>query len=193
MRIVLTAIGCALACLVVSRPAANAQVGQPSWLQWGGPERSFQLPGRGLHWTGPAPKKAWQRDLGDGYAAIVGDASTLYAASRQGEAMQVAALDAETGRTLWTRELWADLKGTFRDVGYSNSPIAFGDPLILPVGGKGKGLVAFRQRDGSTAWTSGDLENAMSSPILVDVGGEVQPVSLMVGRGSPGIPTVPRP
>ena len=168
MRIVLTVS--ILACLVASRPLADAQQGgSPSWRQWGGPERTFQLAGRGLHWKGAAPRKAWQRDLGEGYAAIVGDAATVYAAFRQGDAMHVAALDtatgrarweqsiadpllpnmfldygrgpnstplladgrlfvvtftgrlcaldAATGRTLWTRELWADLKGTFRDVG----------------------------------------------------------------------------
>jgi outer membrane protein assembly factor BamB len=90
------------------------------------------------------------------------------------------ALDAKTGKTIWTRELWRELHGTFRDVGYSSSPLVIRDLVILPVGGSGKAMVAFRQSDGTTAWTSGDFGNAMSSPILVDVEGESQIIGLMV-------------
>jgi outer membrane protein assembly factor BamB len=203
-----------------------------TWPQWGGPTRDFRVPGAGLHWTGAAPARAWQRDLGDGFSSIVGDSKTLYAAWRRDRAVVVAALDAatgrarweqalddellpnmfleygrgpnstpaivgsrlfvttftgtlaaldlSTGRVAWRKELWRELRGTFRDVGYSNSPLAFRDLIILPVGGRGRGLAAFRQSDGSVAWMAGDLENAMSSPVLIDLDGETQLVALMV-------------
>jgi outer membrane protein assembly factor BamB len=186
----------------------------------------------GLHWAGAAPTRAWQRELGDGFSAIVGDGRTLYAAWRRNQSVAVAALDAATGRPrweqalddvllpnmfleygrgpnstplvagtrlfvttftgtlaaldvatgrlVWRKELWRELRGTFRDVGYSNSPLAYRDLIIVPVGGKGRGLAAFRQSDGGVAWMAGDFENAMSSPILIELDGETQLVALMV-------------
>jgi outer membrane protein assembly factor BamB len=224
----------ALVTLLV-QPAPSSQAGRPpaaSWLQWGGPSRDFQVQARPLGWDGAAPRRVWQRELGDGFSSIVGDQATIYAAWRVGNTMKVAALDpargtpkweqsfdstplsdmflsygqgpnstpaigggrlfvvtftgrlaaldTATGRVVWTRELWKELKGTFRDVGYSNSPLLLDDLVILPVGGRGRALMAFRQSDGSTAWSGGDLENAMSSPILIDLDGERQIVMLMV-------------
>lgn len=93
---------------------------------------------------------------------------------------RLCALDPKTGRILWQQELWKDLGGTFRDVGYSASPLAYRDTLILPVGGKGKGVVAFRQSDGAVLWKRQDFENAMSSPLLIRVDGEEQVVLFMV-------------
>lgn len=216
--------------LVQSAPSAPAR--GHSWLQWGGPSRNFQIAGAPLGWTGAAPRRAWQRELGDGFSSIVGDEKTIYAAWRMENTTTVAALDAAggaprwqqsfdsapladmflsygqgpnttpavgggrlfivtftgrlaaldlaTGRVQWTRELWRELKGTFRDVGYSNSPLLLDDLVILPVGGRGRALMAFRQHDGSTAWSGGDLENAMSSPVLIEVDGERQIAMLMV-------------
>jgi outer membrane protein assembly factor BamB len=92
----------------------------------------------------------------------------------------LAALDPKSGAVLWTQELWKTHGGTFRDVGYSSSPLAYRDWLILPVGGAGKGVFAFRQSDGGVAWKRTDFENAMSSPLLVRVDGEEQVVLFMV-------------
>jgi outer membrane protein assembly factor BamB len=217
---------------LVTMTAAADRAAAQSWLQWGGPTRDFQIAANGLHWKGDAPRRVWQREMGDGYSAVIGDTTRLYVAFRRGDSLVASALDAATGRaqwervleggpapnmflsygsgpnatpalvggrlflptfngvfhaldaatgkTVWTRELWRELKGTFRDVGYSSSPLIVRDLVILPVGGSGKAMVAFRQSDGTTAWSSGDLGNAMSSPILVDVDGETQIVSLMV-------------
>jgi len=40
--------------------------------------------------------------------------------------------------------------------------------VILPVGGKGQSLVAFRQATGELAWKSGDFDAGMASPFLVE-------------------------
>ena len=55
--------------------------------------------------------------------------------------------------------------------GYSSSPIAFRDTVILPVGGRGKALMAFQQADGKVAWARNDFGSVYSSPILINVGG----------------------
>ncbi len=220
-------IGLTLVTLLVPRG-----VDQPQWLQWGGPTRDFKIAAPNLSWSGAAPRRVWQVELGDGFAGVIGDDRTLYTAHREGHVTVVqaldaasgrtrwsqpfdstplpdmflsygegpnstpvlvggrlfvvtftgrlSALDAETGRVIWTRELWRELKGTFRDVGYSNSPLAIGDRIVLPVGGKGRALMAFWQADGATAWSAGDLDNAMSSPLVIDLDGEAQIVMLMV-------------
>jgi outer membrane protein assembly factor BamB len=83
---------------------------------------------------------------------------------------------------LWQQELWKDHGGTFRDVGYSSSPLAYRDTLILPVGGRGRAVFAFRQSDGGVVWKRQDFENAMSSPLLVNLDGEEQLVAFMVDQ-----------
>lgn len=104
-------------------------------------------------------------------------AGRLYLVTHHG---RVCALEAASGRTLWTRELWQELNGTFRDVGYSASPLLVDGRIVLPVGGKGQGLVAFDADTGATAWKAGDYGNAMASPILIEVGGERQIAAFMV-------------
>jgi outer membrane protein assembly factor BamB len=101
----------------------------------------------------------------------------LYVTTPQG---RVSALDAASGRPIWTRELWKDLHGTFRDVGYSASPVMVDGRIVLPVGGRGQALVAFDAETGATAWQSGDYGNAMASPLVIDLDGERQIVMFLV-------------
>lgn len=91
----------------------------------------------------------------------------------------LAALDRKTGKRLWSVDLWKDHKGTFLDRGYSSSPLAYKETIIVPVGGAGRALMAFRQSDGSRVWARGNPENAYSSPILINAGGRDQVVSFM--------------
>jgi outer membrane protein assembly factor BamB len=89
------------------------------------------------------------------------------------------ALDLKTGKRLWSHDLWKEYKGNFLDRGYSASPLAYKDTVIVPVGGAGRALMAFRQKDGSRVWSKGDFDNAHASPILIRVGGREQVVSFM--------------
>ena len=65
--------------------------------------------------------------------------------------------------------------------GYSSSPIAFRQFVIVPVGGRGKAVMAFQQADGKVAWTKGDLGNVYSSPVLINVSGLEQLAVLLDG------------
>ncbi|MBC7925640.1 MAG: PQQ-binding-like beta-propeller repeat protein [Bryobacteraceae bacterium] len=89
------------------------------------------------------------------------------------------ALDRKTGKRLWSHDLWKEYKGNLLDRGYSSSPLPYKDGLIVPVGGAGRALMAFRQKDGSVMWSKGDMENSYSSPILIRAGGKEQVVSFM--------------
>jgi outer membrane protein assembly factor BamB len=90
-------------------------------------------------------------------------------------------LDKKSGAVVWTQELWADHKGSRMMYGYSSSPIAFRGLVIVPVGGRGHGVMAFNQADGKVAWSSIDFGNVYSSPVLIDVSGLEQMAVLLDG------------
>ena len=89
------------------------------------------------------------------------------------------ALDLKSGKRIWSHDLWKEFNGTFLERGYAASALAHKDGRIVPVGGAGHGIMAFRQNDGSVLWSRGDLDNAYSSPILIRAGGRDQVVSFM--------------
>jgi outer membrane protein assembly factor BamB len=89
--------------------AAGAAFGaEPAdWPQWGGPHRDFTVESSGLaeSWPAGGPPRLWSRPLGEGYSGIAvedGRLYTMYRERRRGVDREVvAALDAETGETLW--------------------------------------------------------------------------------------------
>jgi outer membrane protein assembly factor BamB len=132
-------------------------------------------------WEHPTPM-TFQSDapeLGNGpYSTplVVGD--RLFTT---GVAGRLQCLDKKTGKLLWTQELWSDLGGSRMMYGYASSPIAFRDTIVVPVGGRGKAVMAFQQADGKVAWSKNDFGNVYSSPVLINVGGLEQIAQLMDG------------
>lgn len=98
-----------------------------------------------------------------------------------GVAGRLQCLDPKTGSVLWTQDLWTTHQGSRLMYGYASSAIAFRDLVIVPVGGRGKALMAFRQADGVVAWSKNTFDNVYSSPLLVDVDGLEQLVAVMDG------------
>jgi len=105
--------------------------------------------------------------LADGRLYTVGVAGTLQC------------LDAGSGEVRWSRDLWAGLGGTFLDFGYSSSPIPYGDSIIVLVGGKDRGAVAFDKADGSIVWEGLGFENSYSTPMIMNILGEDHLVAFM--------------
>ena len=64
--------------------------------------------------------------------------------------------------------------GRKMDRGYSCSPIAYKNTVILTLGGQGQTLIAFNQKDGTIAWKNQTLDMSPSSPIIVNVDGQDQ-------------------
>jgi len=93
---------------------------------------------------------------------------------------RLVALNRATGRTIWSQELWRKLGGTPVEYGYTSSPLLYKDTIILPVGGDGQGMMAFRQSDGAIVWKGGRSDKAMSSPMMIQVDGEQQVVTVML-------------
>ncbi len=118
-------------------------------------------------------------EMGNGpYATPLAVGERLFTA---GVAGRLQCLDKKTGRLLWTQQLWEDHGGSRMVYGYASSPVAFRDLLIVPVGGRGKAVMAFRQRDGTLAWARHDYGNAYSSPLPINLGGLEQMALVMDG------------
>lgn len=111
------------------------------WLQWGGPDRNFSSGATGLanRWPESGPPRRWERELGDGYSAILCDGDTLYtmysvrdkADAFKGDEI-VVALDARTGKTLWEHRYPAPWpKGMQMEFGPGphSTPLVVGDRL----------------------------------------------------------------
>ena len=81
-------------------------------------------------------------------------------------------LDFATGRKLWssdTRRVFDAPKGYF---GVASSPLADGERVMVNVGGKAGGLVAFDAATGKTLWTSTADEASYSAPVMADLVGQ---------------------
>lgn len=90
-------------------------------------------------------------------------------------------LNKQTGKLTWAHDLFKEFGGTVRPNGYSCSPIAYKNTVIVMVGGAGHALMAFNQKDGAVAWQKHDFKNSTSSPILINVDGQEQLVAFMFG------------
>jgi outer membrane protein assembly factor BamB len=113
----------------------------------------------------------WLRQGGAGPFStplILGD--SLYSVGVSGKFHR---LDRETGRVIWLQNL--DEKFNMSGYrGYAPSPLVYGDRILLPVGGRGQGVVAFDRTSGDVVWKSQDFLLAPASPILIQVDGEDQ-------------------
>jgi outer membrane protein assembly factor BamB len=90
----------------------------------------------------------------------------------------VNALDAATGRSLWTRNVEADTGATRPDWGFAASPLVVGDLVVVAAGGR---LAAYDAATGAVRWLGPEGGGGYSSPHLVTVEGQPQIVLL---RGS---------
>jgi outer membrane protein assembly factor BamB len=127
-------------------------------------------------------KELWRRELGpafknhygngprstplvdDGIVYTIGTAGLLLAANQR------------TGETVWQRDLVADFQSALPSYGYSSSPIAVGDRLMIEVGGKKGAFAALDKKTGETIWTSASDQSAYSSPIHIKMDGVSQVV-----------------
>lgn len=88
------------------------------------------------------------------------------------------ALDKNTGKVLWTHNLNREF-GALWERGYSCSPIAYKDTVIVTTGKPGQSAVAFSQADGRVLWKKQNFAEGPSSPLLINVDGQDQLVLFM--------------
>jgi outer membrane protein assembly factor BamB len=88
--------------------------------------------------------------------------------------------DKKSGELRWAKDLYKDFPGSTLMVrGYSGSPIAYKNTIILTLGGHGHAVIALNPADGSLVWAKNDLENSPSSPVLINVQGQDQLVAFL--------------
>ena len=103
-----------------------------------------------------------------------------------GIAGRLECVDQNTGKRIWSSGLVQKLKATVPGFGFSSSPIAYKDTLIVSAGGKNAGVAAFDLKTGKLRWRKHDFVDTYSSPLVINVDGEDQLV-LLVDREVVGL------
>jgi len=80
-------------------------------------------------------------------------------------------LDVKEGKKVWEKSLARDYELRPSFFGIGTSPLLEGDLLLVNVGGKGAGIVAFDKASGREVWKATDDEASYSSPMAATVGG----------------------
>jgi outer membrane protein assembly factor BamB len=147
--------------------------------------RLFTLGARGeveyvMAFDATTGKKLWEaangrrfrNEQGDGPRStptIEGD--RVYAFSGSGD---LSAFDAATGRRIWSVNVVQTFGGSTPYWGYSESPLIYGDRIVLNAGGRRASIVAINKADGTTLWQNHNDEAAYSSPMLLRTGSLAQ-------------------
>jgi outer membrane protein assembly factor BamB len=129
------------------------------WRMWGGAQRDFRATSVGLFKPGGEklanpPKKIWERQLGDGYAAIAMEDKTLYTAYRRDATDVIAALDANTGNPVWEFTYAAPFKNSYSEgagPGPYAMPQVIGDRVVT-ASGIGQ-IHSLNKSDGKRMWS----------------------------------------
>jgi hypothetical protein len=104
-------------------------------------------------------------------------------------ACRLRALAADSGRTVWTRDLKADFAVELRQ-GCQTSPLLEGGQVLVQGGGRenDRTLLAFDARTGEPAWTArGSQRTFYTSPVVADLAGTRQ---IVVHHTVPGPPPI---
>jgi len=75
--------------------------------------------------------------------------------------------DAKTGDIVWKADTLKQFDAKNLFFGISTSPLVEGNTVVVMVGGKGAGVVAFEKSSGNVAWKATDDPSSYSSPIAV--------------------------
>jgi len=88
------------------------------------------------------------------------------------------ALDAATGKAIWSHDVAKDFEAKMPFYGFSSSPIVVEGVLVVQIGaGEGKSVAGFNPGDGKLLWSAGDDPINYHSPIAAEIGGKTQVLS----------------
>lgn len=111
------------------------------------------------------------------------DGDRVYALAADGA---LVCLDAASGKSRWVQNVVQKYGGSVIPWGMSESPLVDGDRLIVTPGGRGASMVALNKMDGTLLWRSGGDIAGYASPVVADIGGVRQIVTL-TGAGAVGV------
>ncbi|MFB6317907.1 PQQ-binding-like beta-propeller repeat protein [Saccharicrinis sp. FJH54] len=122
----------------------------------------------------PEGEKMWQTAYGPEYTnRFLGSRGTptiedgkLYYSGTFGD---VICVNVKNGKVLWHKNIFELYGGEPIKWGYTESPLIYGDKLILTPGGNGYNVVALSKKSGELIWTSPieNTTNAYCSPVLI--------------------------
>jgi outer membrane protein assembly factor BamB len=123
---------------------------------------------------------AFHNDRGDGPRGTpTVDGDRVYALGGNGD---LSALDARTGKLIWSKNILKEFGGSNIQWGISESPLIVGNKLLVNPGGPGASIVALNKADGSVIWKSQSDEAGYSSAIPLQVNGGTQVVFFTAAR-----------
>jgi outer membrane protein assembly factor BamB len=73
------------------------------------------------------------------------------------------------GKTVWSREAYADFNGQEGYFGAGSTPVVADSKLLVNIGGRNAGIVAFDLANGNTLWKATDERASYSSPAIARV------------------------
>ncbi len=127
-------------------------------------------------------KQAWATAHGAAYRDSRGDGprgtptvdgKTLYALGGNGD---LSAMDASTGKIIWTMNILQKFEGPQLQWGISESPLVIGEKVLVNAGGAGASVIALNKKDGSVIWKSQSDKAGYSSAMPVKIGNTTQVV-----------------
>lgn len=123
---------------------------------------------------------AFRNDRGDGPRGTPTiDGDRIYALGGNGD---LSALDARTGKIVWSKNILREFGGSNITWGISESPLVLGNKVLVNAGGPEASIVALNKADGSVIWKSQSDEAGYSSAIPVDINGVTQVVFFTAQR-----------
>ncbi len=137
---------------------------------------SYDLPTGRVNWASREVAHYTNPLAGDGPRSTPTiDQGVVYAMGGTG---LLTALDLETGKLLWKRDVLKDNDAKLPVWGKSGSPLVVDGRVVVSAGGtKGKSLVAYDTDSGEILWHGGSDRSAYSSPVRVTLAGVRQIVS----------------
>ena len=115
---------------------------------------------------------AFRNDRGDGPRGTpTVDGDRVYALGGSGD---LSAIEARTGKLVWTKNILREFGGRNITWGISESPLIVGNKVLVNPGGPDASIVALNKSDGSVIWKSQSDKAGYSSAIPLQVNGGTQ-------------------
>ncbi|MFN4259500.1 MAG: PQQ-binding-like beta-propeller repeat protein [Gemmataceae bacterium] len=142
---------------LVVLPCAGAACWGADWPQWLGPARNGSSPETGLltQWPAAGPKVLWKVAGGDGYSSVAVAGERAFTLVQRGGDELAIALDAATGKELWSTRIGPAFKNNYGNGPRSTPSIAGDHVYVTSVTGP---LVCLEAATGKVAWQKNILK-----------------------------------
>ena len=154
----------------------------PSWPAYRGPQgdgTTTEKVGKTL-WPSAGPKKLWTAETPTGFSSFAVDAGrafTLVQKEIDGVPTEVClALDAATGKSLWSKDIVAEHGGRNIQWKSAASPLLEDGLIYVAGGGEGEALLAIKADSGEVAWKAEDDKMTHATPVAATIHGVRQVV-----------------